>query len=448
MAPEPVLIGAPDDAQLTTELLTPLWTRKPRAFRFALAVAALGTLMLFGLIFYTFYVGIGTWGVNIPVGWGFAITNFVWWVGIGHAGTFISAILLLFEQKWRTSINRFAEAMTLFAVIQAGIFPLIHLGRAWFSYWLIPYPSTMEVWPNFKSALPWDFAAVATYFTVSLIFWYVGLLPDLATARDTAPTRARRVAYGIFALGWRGSARHVRHYRVIYGLLAGVATPLVLSVHSVVSSDFATTILPGWHSTIFPPYFVAGAIFSGFCMVLTLMVPIRHAYRIQHVITKRHVDNVCKMILATGLIVQYSYLCEWSIAWYSGEPAEMWNAFQGLPRGPHAWTFWYTMFANVVLPQLLWSRRVRQRELVVLVLSILINVGMWTERFSIIVMSLQQDFLPSSWWPFSPTFVDWGLYAGSLCFFAFLFLLFLRFVPFVPLSEVKELRAHLVEEAH
>jgi len=442
-APEPVFIGNPTDAALTDQLLSPVWGPKRRTWLIAFAFTGAGTLMLFSLVFWTFYRGIGLWGVNIPVGWAFAITNFVWWIGIGHAGTFISAILLLFEQKWRTSINRFAEAMTLFAVAQAGIFPLIHLGRPWFSYYLIPYPSTMKVWPNFKSALPWDFAAVATYFTVSLLFWYVGLLPDLASLRDRAPTRTQRILYGIFSLGWRGSARDYRHYRIAYGLLGGLATPLVLSVHSVVSSDFASTILPGWHSTIFPPYFVAGAIFSGFCMVITLMLPIRRIYKLQNVITQKHVENVCKMILATGLIVQYSYICEWYLAWYSGEEYEMWTMLRGLPFGPHAWTFWYTMFANVLLPQLFWFRRVRRFEAAVWVISIFINIGMWTERFSIIVLSLQQDFLPSSWRAYHPTAVDWGITFGTGFFFAFLFLLFLRFVPFVPLAEVKELKHEL-----
>jgi molybdopterin-containing oxidoreductase family membrane subunit len=446
---EPVFVGTPTDAQLTDKLLEPVWGPRPRTWLIAFAITGAGTIALLYFIFWTFYSGVGLWGVNIPVAWAFAITNFVWWIGIGHAGTFISAILLLFEQKWRTSINRFAEAMTLFAVMQAGLFPLLHLGRPWFFYWLVPYPSTMKVWPNFKSALPWDCAAVGTYFTVSLLFWYLGLVPDFGVARDRSPRRVQRLVYGVLALGWRGSARHFRHYRMVYGLLGGIATPLVLSVHSVVSSDFAMTILPGWHSTIFPPYFVAGAIFSGFCMVLTLMVPMRRLYGLQGVITGRHVDNVCKMILATGLIVQYSYLCEWYLAWYSGEDYETWTMLRALPGGPSAWTFWYTMFANCLLPQLFWSRRVRSREMVAWVIALFINVGMWTERFSLIVLSLQQDFLPSSWFPYHPTVVDWGILFGTLSFFAFLFLLFLRFIPFVPIAEVKELKAQLSDaEGH
>jgi molybdopterin-containing oxidoreductase family membrane subunit len=445
---EPVFIGNPSDEALSDQLLDPIFGPKSKTWRVVFLISGIGTLMLFGLILFTFYVGIGVWGVNIPVGWAFAITNFVWWIGIGHAGTFISAILLLFEQKWRTSINRFAEAMTLFAVTQAALFPLIHLGRPWFAYWLVPYPATMRVWPNFKSALPWDVAAVSTYFTVSLLFWYIGLLPDLATARDRAPTRIQRVLYGIFALGWRGSARHQRHYRMVYGLFAGIATPLVLSVHSVVSSDFAITILPGWHSTIFPPYFVAGAIFSGFCMVATLMIPIRRVYRLQSVITARHVENVAKLILATGLIVTYSYFCEYYLAWYSGDQYELDNLIHALARGPNAWTFWYTIGANVLLVQTFWSKRVRTNELVIWVITIFINIGMWTERFSIIALSLQQDFLPSSWGAFHPSPVDWGITFGTGFFFVFLFFLFLRFIPFVPLSEVKELKHHLNPREH
>ncbi|HXU68582.1 MAG TPA: NrfD/PsrC family molybdoenzyme membrane anchor subunit [Polyangia bacterium] len=445
---EPVLVGNPSDVALTDQLLDPVWGPKRKTWGAAFLVTGLGTCMLLCLILYTFYEGIGVWGVNVPVAWAFAITNFVWWIGIGHAGTFISAILLLFEQKWRTSINRFAEAMTLFAVMQAGIFPLIHLGRPWFAYWLAPYPATMKVWPNFKSALPWDMAAVATYFTVSLLFWYLGLVPDLASVRDRAPTRWQRYVYGVFALGWRNSAHHQRHYRMAYGLLGGLATPLVLSVHSVVSSDFAITILPGWHSTIFPPYFVAGAIFSGFCMVATLMIPIRRVYGLQNVITTRHVENVCKMILLTGIIVDYSYLCEWYLAWYSGEQFEMWTMLHSLPSGPNAWAFWYTMFSNVVLVQIFWSKRARTSELLVWVVTIFINLGMWTERFSIIALSLQQDFLPSSWHAFHPSPVDWGLCLGTGCCFAFLFLLFLRFVPFVPLAELKELKAEVKPRRH
>jgi molybdopterin-containing oxidoreductase family membrane subunit len=448
MSGDPLLHGDATDAELTNQLLAPIFRPVKRSWVVLLCLAAVGVLFLGAMVFATVYVGIGLWGVNIPVAWAFAITNFVWWIGIGHAGTFISAILLLFEQKWRTSINRFAEAMTVFAVIQAGLFPILHLGRPWFAFWLTPYPSTMRVWPNFKSALPWDVAAVTTYLTVSVLFWYLGLIPDFATTRDRAPTKWKRIVYGVLAFGWRGSARHFRHYRVIYGLLGGLATPLVLSVHSVVSTDFAITILPGWHSTIFPPYFVAGAIFSGFCMVMTLLIPLRRVFHFENVITLRHVDNIAKLILATGLIVQYSYLCEWFLAWYSGERAEMWTMLHGLTAGPNAWAFWYTIFANVCLPQLFWSRRIRRNLVAAFIIALFINVGMWTERFSIIVLSLQQDFLPSSWGVYAPTWVDWGILAGTLCFFGFLFLLFVRFVPSVSISEVKELRHTLAKGSH
>jgi Ni/Fe-hydrogenase subunit HybB-like protein len=439
MSMEPVIIGTHTDAELTDQLLSSVWTPRAHRWWIAFAIAAGFASLLFVFATWTIWTGIGLWGNNIPVGWAFGIVNFVWWVGIGHAGTFISAILLLFEQKWRTSINRFAEGMTLFAVVQAGLFPILHLGRPWFAYWLIPYPSTMGVWPNFKSALPWDVVAVTTYLLVSFLFWYLGLVPDLATLRDRAPKRSQRIMYGIFALGWRGSAHHWRHYRVAYGLLAGLATPLVISVHSVVSSDFAISIVPGWHSTLFPPYFVAGAIFSGFAMVLTLLIPVRRIFKMQNVITLRHLDAMAKMTLATGLIVAYSYICEFFLAWYSGEEAEMYTMLHGLTTGPNWPVFWLTILCNCIIPQLLWSRRLRHHELALFVVSILVNVGMWSERFSIIIMSLQRDFLPAAWHSYSPTYVDWGILVGTMGFFALLFITFLRFIPFVPVAEVKEL---------
>ena len=441
---EPVLFGQPNDAELTEQLLPIVWKKpKRRTWLIAWGIVSLGTLWLLITVTYTMTNGIGVRGNNIPVAWAFAIINFVWWIGIGHAGTFISAILLLLEQRWRTSINRFAEAMTLFAVIQAALFPLLHLGRPWFAYWLIPYPATMKVWPNFKSALPWDAAAVFTYFTVSLLFWYMGLVPDLAAVRDRAPEKWRRIVYGIFALGWRGSARGHRHYRVVYGLLAGLATPLVLSVHSIVSTDFAITQLPGWHSTIFPPFFVAGAIFSGFAMVLTLMVPVRHYYGLENIITKKHFDAIGKMLLTTGWIVIYAYLIEAFIAWYSGEPPERYVQFIGRPTGPNASVFWIQMFCNVIVLQFFWSKKVRTTPIVAWILSLLINVGMWSERFVIIVHSLEREFLPSSWHSYTPSWVDWSILVGTGCFFLLLFLLFIRFVPFISVSEVKELAHEL-----
>jgi Ni/Fe-hydrogenase subunit HybB-like protein len=443
-----VIVGAPSDAELSDQLISHIERRPGRTYYLLLALSALGTLGLFSLIAYTFLEGIGVWGNNIPVGWAFGIINFVWWIGIGHAGTFISAVLLLLEQSWRTSINRFAEAMTLFAVVQALIFPLIHLGRPWFAYWLAPYPATMDIWPQFRSALPWDFAAVSTYFTVSLVFWYLGLIPDLAVVRDRATTRGKRLVYGVFALGWRGSVRHLNHYRIAYGLLAGLATPLVVSVHSVVSSDFAITILPGWHSTLFPPYFVAGAIFSGFAMVQTLLVPARSIFHLQNVITKRHIDNVAKLTLVTGLVVDFSYACEFFVAWYSGEWPELYTYFQGFTHGPNNGIFWAAIVCNVLVPQLYWFPRVRTTLALTWIVAVLVNVGMWSERFFLIVMSLQRDYVVSAWHAYSPTWVDWGILLGTFGFFSFCFLLFLRFIPFVPIMEVKELSARLKEHGH
>jgi molybdopterin-containing oxidoreductase family membrane subunit len=439
----PILLGRPTDAELSDQLLSPVYARRTWRFGVLLAATGLGTIGLLVLVGYVITTGIGLWGNNIPVAWAFDIINFVFWIGIGHAGTFISAFLLLLEQRWRTSINRIAEAMTIFAVLQAALFPLLHLGRPWFFYWLLPYPSTMKLWPQWKSALPWDAAAVFTYFTVSVLFFYVGLLPDFASLRDRAPGRRQRIVYGILALGWRGSARAYRQYRVAYGVLAGLATPLVVSVHSIVSSDFAIALVPGWHSTIFPPYFVAGAIFSGFAMVLSLLIPVRRLFGLENVITARHLDNMAKMTLATGWIVLYAYLLEWFLAWYSGEPAEMFQALVGRPFGPSAPVFWTAVVCNCLLPQVLWSRRVRGSPLWLWILSIFINLGMWSERYMIIVQSLQRDFLPSAWRSYRPTWVDLSILGGTFSCFLFLFLLFLRYLPIIPLAEVKELKAEL-----
>jgi Ni/Fe-hydrogenase subunit HybB-like protein len=443
-----VIVGSATDAELSDQLTAHIGRQPGRAYYLLLTLSAAGTVWLFSLVAYTFLEGIGVWGNNIPVGWAFGIINFVWWIGIGHAGTFISAVLLLLEQSWRTSINRFAEAMTLFAVIQALLFPLIHLGRPWSAYWLAPYPATMQLWPQFRSALPWDFAAVSTYFTVSLVFWYLGLIPDLAVVRDRASTRGKRIVYGIFALGWRGSVRHLNHYRIAYGLLAGLATPLVVSVHSVVSSDFAITILPGWHSTLFPPYFVAGAIFSGFAMVQTLIIPTRRIYHLENVITKRHIDNIAKLTLVTGLVVDFSYACEFFVAWYSGDATELYTYFQSFAHGPNNGIFWTAIVCNVLVPQLYWFPRVRTTLALTWIVAVLVNVGMWSERFFLIVMSLQRDYVVSAWHAYSPTWVDWGILVGTLGFFSFCFLLFLRFIPFVPIMEVKELAAHIKEHGH
>jgi Ni/Fe-hydrogenase subunit HybB-like protein len=446
---EPLIQGHPTNAELSDQLLSPAWRPAGRLFKLGFWMTGFGTLMLLVLILTSVVQGVGLWGNNIPVAWGFPIINFVWWIGIGHAGTFISAVLLLLEQPWRQSINRFAEAMTLFAVMQAGIFPVLHLGRAWFAYWVFPYPSTMAVWPQFRSALPWDAAAISTYFTVSLLFWYVGLLPDLAGVRDRAKSRRSRRIYGFFALGWSGSARDWRRHRIGYGLLAGIATPLVISVHSIVSLDFATTMLPGWHTTIFPPYFVAGAIFSGFAMVITMLIPARRLFKMHNVVTGRHIDALAKLTLVTGLIVTYSYGIEYFIAWYSGDTVERYTALVARTVGPGAWVWWLTFFCNCVVIQLLWSRRLRTNLWLLWVISILVNIGMWGERFFLIVLSLQRDFLPSAWEVFIPTLVDWGILFGTMFFFMFLFLVFMRYVPFIPVAETKELlQEHLDEEAH
>jgi molybdopterin-containing oxidoreductase family membrane subunit len=440
-----VLLASPSDAELQAQILGTAWPPRRRGWMVAFALSGSLTALLLVAVAYTVGTGIGVWGNMIPVAWGFGIINFVWWIGIGHAGTFISAILYLFEQRWRTSINRFAEAMTLFAVMQAALFPILHLGRPWFAYWLFPYPSTLEVWPQVKSALPWDAAAITTYGTVSLLFWYLGLVPDLAAARDHAPTRARRVVYGLCALGWRGDSRAWRHYRSAYLVLAGLATPLVVSVHSIVSADFAIGLVPGWHSTIFPPFFVAGAIYSGFAMVLTLLVPARAFFAMKNLITQRHLENCAKLMLVTGMLVTYGYLIEFFIAWYSGDPFESQQFFQARPLGPAAWVFWTMLACNALTPQLFWSKKVRQSALTLFFASILINVGMWSERFVIIVMSLQREFLPALWSAFSPTWVDLCILIGTFGCFSLLFLLFLRWVPFVALWEMKELRRELTE---
>jgi Ni/Fe-hydrogenase subunit HybB-like protein len=398
------------------------------------------SLMFAGLLAvsltYLVVKGIGIWGNNQPVGWAFDITNFVWWIGIGHAGTLISAILLLLKQTWRTSINRFAEAMTLFAVASAGIFPLFHTGRPWLAYWLLPYPNTMNVWPQFRSPLVWDVFAVSTYATVSLLFWFVGLIPDLATLRDRSQSRVGRVVYGVLAMGWRGSAHHWYRYDTAYLLLAGLATPLVVSVHTVVSFDFAVGIVPGWHTTIFPPYFVAGAIYSGFAMVLTLAIPIRAAYALEDFITMRHLQNMAKVMLLTGLIVAYGYLTEAFIAWYS---ADKYEGFVILNRlsGPYAPAYWTLLLCNVVIPQALWFKSVRTSVLALFAISLVVNVGMWLERFVIIVLSLHRDFLPSSWGNFAPTFWDWSTFLGTIGLFLTLLFLFLRFLPMISIFEMR-----------
>jgi Ni/Fe-hydrogenase subunit HybB-like protein len=431
------------DRALTDKLLTPL--RGVGATWWLLFLASLAGTGLFGVsIWITVSRGIGTWGNNIPVAWAFAITNFVWWIGIGHAGTFISAFLLLLNQRWRSSINRIAEAMTIFALVNAGLFPILHLGRPWFFYWLIPYPATMGVWPNFKSALPWDIAAVTTYLTVSVLFWYAGLIPDLATARDYLTSRPARRAYGIFALGWRGASVEWRQHRTAMVLLAALATPLVVSVHSVVSLDFSISQLPGWHSTIFPPYFVVGAIYSGFAMVLLLVLPLRRAYGLEDVITKRHLDAMAKLTLTMSLMLAYAYVVEIFLAWYSHDVHEQYQHLVERPLGTYAVVYWTMIFCNLVVPQVFWWKRCRTSPRVLFAAAAFILAGMWLERFIIVVVSLHRDFLPSSWHFYRPTWVDGGLLLGSIGLFGTLFLLFVRFVPFVGISEVKRLRHELI----
>jgi len=433
----PLVLGDNTFATVTEKVCGIVERPKPPLWWYvAFSVSAALTAVLVAMLGYLFLVGIGVWGVMVPVGWGFAIVNFVFWVGIGHAGTLISAILFLFRQKWRTGINRFAEAMTIFAVICAGMFPAIHTGRPWFDYWLFPYPNQMYVWPNFRSPLLWDVFAVSTYFTVSLMFWYTGMVPDLATLRDRAVTRLRRIVYGVLSLGWRGSARHWHRYERVYLLLAALATPLVLSVHSVVSFDFAVSQVPGWHSTIFPPYFVAGAIFSGFGMVLTLLIPIRKFFGLEDLVTTRHLENMAKITLATGLMVAYSYGVEFFMAWYSGNQYERF-ALMNRALGPYAWAFWIMLTCNVLVPQAFWSKKARTTPWILFIVSILINVGMWFERFVIVVTSLSRDFVPSSWGYYKPTWVDLLTLAGSFGLFLFLFLLFLRFGPMIAMAEIK-----------
>jgi molybdopterin-containing oxidoreductase family membrane subunit len=395
---------------------------------------------------FLLFKGIGVWGPNVPVGWGFDIINFVWWIGIGHAGTLISAILLLLRQEWRTSINRFAEAMTLFAVACAAFYPVFHTGRPWVAmYWLFPYPNTMGLWPNFKSPLIWDVFAVSTYATVSAMFWFVGLIPDLATLRDRTTSKAWRIVYGIAAMGWRGSARHWNNYETASLLLAALATPLVVSVHTVVSFDFAVGQLPGWHATIFPPYFVAGAIYAGFAMVLTIAIPLRKAYGLEDFITMRHLENMAKVMLATGLVVAYGYTMEAFMAWYSGNTYErfmMWNrAF-----GPYSWAYWALIFCNVFVPNTLWSKGLRTNPVYLFVVSLIVSVGMWLERFVIIVTSLYRDFLPSSWGAYRGTIFDWAAFVGTIGLFLTLFFLFIRFLPAISISEMRTILPEAKEE--
>ena len=414
------------------------WAKTPKFWYVTFGIGFCLLQLLFLSITWLLVKGTGIWGLNNPVGWGFAIINFVWWIGIGHAGTLISAILFLFRQDWRTSISRFAEAMTLFAVACAGLFPILHTGRPWLAYWLFPYPNSMGMMPQFRSPLMWDVFAVSTYASVSLLFWFTGLVPDMATMRETAKPLWLKKFYGMLSLGWTGSARHWHRYEICYLLLAGLSTPLVLSVHSIVSLDFAISLIPGWHTTVFPPYFVAGAIFAGFAMVLTFMIPVRVIYKAKDMLTDRHLNNMAKVMLVSGLIVAYGYSLELFFGWYTGstyERAMVMNRFVG----PYWWGYWALILCNVAVPQLLWSYKIRTNPIILFIICQFISVGMWLERFVIVVMSLHRDFMPSAWDGYRGTRWDWGMYIGTMGFFLVLCFIFIRSLPIISIFEMREL---------
>ena len=441
----PVIAPGHTYASVTDQISSIVLTRRtPLAWflGFAIGFALLQLLLL--SITWLLLRGPGIWGNNIPVGWAFDILNFVWWIGIGHAGTLISAILLLLRQDWRTSINRFAEAMTLFAVACAGIYPLLHTGRPWLDYWLFPYPNTLDLWPQWRSPLLWDVFAITTYATVSLMFWFVGLIPDFATLRDRARNRAAKITYGLLSMGWRGSARHWQRYTTAYLLLAAMSTPLVLSVHTIVSFDFAVSVIPGWHATFFPPYFVAGAIFAGFAMVLTICIPLRRFYNLKDFITMRHIENMAWVMLATGLIVFYSYMVELFMAWYSANEFEQFMMYNRI-NGPYGAFYWALIVCNGIAPQFLWFRRIRTNTIALWIIAMFVNVGMWLERFVIIITSLSRDFLPSSWALYSPTVWDWSMFIGSIGLFITLTFLFVRVLPVISIFEMRELVAETDE---
>lgn len=434
---KPIIEGDKTLEEITADVAWNLETGPTKLWWLAFMMSF--SALVVGLVAVTYQIrtGIGTWGLNKTVGWAFDITNFVFWIGIGHAGTLISAVLFLFRQRWRTSINRSAEAMTLFAVMCAGIFPLIHMGRPWLAYWIAPYPNFRgPLWVNFRSPLLWDVVAINTYFIISLVFWYLGLIPDMATLRDRARSKIKKAVYRIMSFGWNGSMRTWHRYETVYMLLAALATPLVLSVHSIVSMDFATSVIPGWHTTIFPPYFVAGAIFSGFAMVLTLIIITRKVLSYEEYITVDHIEKMCKVVLTTGGIVGLAYATEMFMAWYSVNPYERF-AFLNRALGPYAWAYWTMVSCNVLIPQLLWIKKLRRSMIFVFFVSIIINIGMWFERFVIIVTSLHRDFLPSSWAMYKPTIIEIATLLGSFGLFFTAFLLFARFIPFIAIGEVK-----------
>ncbi len=432
----PVVEGRPPLRELDDVIAKPLETKPDKKFYIALSI----TLTMLGIgavaLGLSFIYGTGLWGNNNPVGWGLPIVNFVFWVGIGHAGTLISAILFLLRQKWRNGIARFAEGMTIFAVMTAGIFPIIHTGRPWLAGYLVPYPNQHSLWVNFTSPLLWDVFAVTTYLTVSFVFWYVGLVPDFAILRDRTVNKVKKVIYSIFSLGWRNSNRHWQHYEMLYLILAGFATPLVLSVHTIVSFDFAVSIMPGWHTTIFPPYFVAGAVFSGFAMVQNVLIFIRKIFNYEHIITRKTLENMNKVILVTGMMVGYAYAMEFFIAWYSGVQPEQF-AFINRAFGPYTWAYWIMVSCNVIFPQLFWFKKIRTNIPIMFVVAVLVNVGMWFERFVITVTSLSRDYLPSSWAYYTPTLTDGAILLGSFGFFFTFVLLFTKSLPVVSMAEIK-----------
>lgn len=423
--------------EVSDDILCPIEKPPGKLWKIGITISSLTLLMGVLVVAYQLRTGIGTWGLNKTIGWSWDITNFVFWVGIGHAGTLISAILFLLRQKWRTSINRAAEAMTIFAVMCAGVYPIIHMGRPWLAYWVFPYPNTRSLWLNFRSPLLWDVFAISTYFAVSAVFWYIGLIPDIANMRDRAQEGSlKKKLYTFFSLGWNGSHRTWHRYEMLCMILAGLATPLVVSVHTIVSMDFATSVIPGWHTTIFPPYFVAGAVFSGFAMVLTLLIIMRKVMNFEHFITMGHIEAMCKVIICTGMIVGLAYGTEFFIAWYSGNQYERF-VFLNRAFGPYAWAYWAMVTCNVVIPQIFWFKSIRNNLVIVFIVSIFVNIGMWFERFVIITTSLHRDFLPSSWAMFSPTWVEICTFIGSFGLFFTMFFLFVRFLPAVAISEVK-----------
>jgi molybdopterin-containing oxidoreductase family membrane subunit len=436
---DPLIVGKTDYHTITEDICGPAEAKPTKWWYAGFTLAVLVLIYGFSCIFYTLVTGIGVWGLNKTIGWAFDITNFVWWIGIGHAGTLISAILLVFRQPWRNSINRSAEAMTIFAVFCAGLFPIIHMGRPWNGYWNLPLPNDLgPVWPNFNSALLWDVFAISTYLTVSVVFWYTGLIPDLATLRDRAKSKFRREILNFFSFGWTGSVRHWNRFELVSLILAGVSTPLVLSVHTIVSFDFATSIIPGWHTTIFPPYFVAGAIFSGFAMVHTLLIIARKVMALEKYITIVHLEAMAKIICLTGSMVGLAYGTEFFMAWYSGYEYEGF-AFINRAFGPYWWAYWIMITCNVVTPQLFWSRRIRRNPTIIFIISIFVNIGMWFERFVIIVISLHRDFLPSSWAMYTPTWVEVSIYIGTFGLFFTCFLLFAKYLPVIAIAEVKHI---------